>query len=141
MRILALDLGEKRIGIAVSDKLNVIAQGLETIERKGTEDTLNKIKTLIEQYDVSRVVIGMPFNMNGTKGAGARVSEEFTALLKKATSVSVEVVDERLTTVQGERVLLEADISRKKRKALIDKIAAQLILQTYLDSHAQKDRS
>lgn len=141
MRILALDFGEKRIGVAVSDKLNIIAQGLETIERKGAEDSLDRIKSLIKQYNISKVIIGMPFNMNGTKGAGARSSEELSALLKERLSVSVETIDERLTTAQGERVLLEADVSRKKRKASIDKIAAQLILQIYLDSHVQKDKS
>lgn len=136
MRILALDLGEKRIGVAVSDELNITAQGLETIKRRTIEDTLNKIKSLIKEYGVSKVVIGMPLNMDGTRGARARLSEEFVTLLRKEISVETELIDERLTSAQGERVLLEADASRKKRKASIDKIAAQLILQTYLDSHA-----
>ena len=140
-RILALDVGEKRIGIAVSDALNLIAQGLETIERKDEEKTLGKIKDLVKEYDVAKIIIGMPFNMNGTKGRSAQLVEEFASLLRKEIPISVETVDERLTTLQAERVLLEADISRRKRKVSIDKIAAQLILQTYLDSHVQKNRS
>jgi len=141
VRILALDIGEKRIGLAVSDALNITAQGLETLRRTSAEDTLKKIRALIKEYDVSKIVIGMPFNMDGTEGPSARAAGEFAAILRKDTGVTVEMVDERLTSAQGERMLLEADISRKKRKRAIDKIAAQLILQTYLESHVQKDSS
>ena len=137
MRILALDLGEKRIGVAISDALNIIAQGEETIERKNDKDTINKIKELIERHDIKKIIVGMPINMNGTKGDKARYSEEFAAILKKETSISIELVDERLTTKQGERMLIEADVSRKKRKRSIDKIAAQLILQSYMDSRTE----
>lgn len=139
-RILALDIGEKRIGVAVSDALNVIAQGLETIERRDIEDVLNKIKSLAETHNVAKIIVGMPFNMDGSKGKSARLSEQFAALLKSRVPVSVETIDERLSTSQGERMLLQADLSRKKRKASIDKIAAQLILQTYLDLHVQKNK-
>lgn len=134
-RILALDFGEKRIGVAISDRMNVVAQGLETIEEKDIDSKLAKIKSLIKEYDVSKVIVGMPLNMNGTKGDKAIDAEGFAALLQKEMSISVEMVDERLTTAEGENVLLEADVSRKKRKRAIDKIAAQLILQTYLDLH------
>ncbi|MBU1147901.1 MAG: Holliday junction resolvase RuvX [Candidatus Omnitrophica bacterium] len=141
MRILALDVGEKRIGVALSGALNLIAQGLETIKRTSDKETLAKIKELIKQYDVGKIIVGMPLNMDGSKGPSALSMEDFISLMKKDIEVSVETVDERLTTAQGERMLLEADVSRKKRKHSIDKIAAQLILQTYLDLHVQKDRS
>lgn len=130
-RLLALDLGEKRVGIAVSDPLNITAQGLETIKREGA---LEAVKSLVAEYGISKIIVGMPLNMDGTKGEGTRKSEEFAEVLGKAISIDVELVDERLTSAQGERVLLEADVSRRKRKSKIDKIAAQLILQAYLDS-------
>lgn len=136
-RILAIDIGEKRIGIAVSDALSIIAQGLETIQRKNAEDTLNKIKDLIKKYKVSKIIVGMPLNMDGTKGPSAETIEGYVAILKKETGVDIGMVDERLTTAQGERILLDADLSRKKRKNSIDKIAAQLILQTYLDQNGK----
>lgn len=139
MRILALDVGEKRIGVALSGALNLITQGLETIKRTSDKETLAKIKELIKQHDVGKIIVGMPLNMDGSKGPSARSMEDFISLMKKDIEVSVETVDERLTTAQGERMLLEADVSRKKRKRSIDKIAAQLILQTYLDLHVQKD--
>ncbi|MDP8230168.1 MAG: Holliday junction resolvase RuvX [Candidatus Gorgyraea atricola] len=141
MRILALDVGEKRIGVALSDALNLIAQGLETIKRADDKETLTKIKELIKQHDVGKIIVGMPLNMDGSKGPSARSMEDFISLMKKDIEVGIEVVDERLTTAQGERILLEADVSRKKRKRSIDKIAAQLILQTYLELHAQKNHS
>ena len=132
-RILALDVGKKRIGVALSDALSITAQGLETINRKDEQDAVSRIKCLVREFNVSKIIVGMPLNMNGTKGPSAKMTEEFANFLKKEIPISVEMVDERLTTLQGERVLLEADISRKKRKRSIDKIAAQLILQTYLD--------
>jgi len=132
-RVLALDVGEKRIGVAVSDALNITAQGLETIRRDNRDSALNRIKDLVKDFSVSKIIVGIPYNMNGTKGPSAKMTEDFAGLLKKEIPVAIEMVDERLTTAQGERVLLEADVSRKKRKHAIDKIAAQLILQTYLD--------
>lgn len=137
-RILALDPGEKRIGVAVTDALNITAQGLETIQQKTKEDTLKKLKEIVKEYDVEKVVIGLPLNMDGSKGEKAKLSEEFACFLKKGLSIDVELTDERLTTLQGERILLEADISRRKRKKSIDKISAQLILQNYLSSRGEK---
>lgn len=131
-RILGLDVGERRIGVALSDALGITAQGLETIER---ENALVEIKDLIKEHDIKTIIVGMPFNMNGSKGESARLTDDFIALLRREMGIEVATVDERLTTAQGERILLEADLSRKKRKRSIDKIAAQLILQTYLDSH------
>lgn len=134
-RILGLDVGKKRIGVAVSDPLNITAQGLDTINRKDTKTVLDKIHALIKEYDAEKIVVGLPINMDGSKGNSAELVEEFTALLKKDISIEIELLDERLTTAQGERILLEADVSRKRRKLVADKIAAQLILQTYLDSN------
>ena len=136
MRILALDVGEERIGVAVSDALNMTAQGLETIERKGA---LPKINDLIRKYGVRKVIVGMPLNMNGTKGDRAKSTESFIELLEKEIPLDIETLDERLTTAHVERTLLEADVSRRKRKQSIDKIAAQLILQAYLDSQCTKE--
>ena len=132
VRILGLDVGERRIGVALSDALGITAQGLETIER---ENALVEISDLIKEHDIKKIIVGMPFNMNGSKGERARLTDDFIALLRCKVGIEVTTVDERLTTVQGERILLEADLSRKKRKRSIDRIAAQLILQTYLDSH------
>lgn len=140
-RILALDVGEKRIGVAVSDALNITAQGVTTIKRASAIDTVAEIRALMEQYGSSKIIIGMPFNMDGTKGRSAEMVEEFASFLKLKLPAEIEMIDERLTSSQGERILLDADISRKKRKSAIDKIAAQLILQAYLDSHVQKDRT
>lgn len=135
MRTLGLDVGERRIGVALSDALNITAQGLETIECKSAALVLIKIKDLIKEHDIEKIIVGMPLNMNGSKGERARFTENFISVLKKETNIEVEAIDERLTTAQGQRMLLEADVSREKRKRSIDKIAAQLILQTYLDSH------
>ena len=140
-RILALDIGEKRIGVAVSDALNITAQGLDVIARKNTDDTLRRIRVIVKEYDVSKIIVGLPLNMNGTKGPSAKLTEAFADLLRKEIPVQIEMVDERLTTAQGERFLLEADVSRRKRKLVIDRIASQLILQTYMDSYVQKDKT
>ena len=136
-RILALDLGEKRIGIAVSDALNITAQSVGTIERRAIKSDLKRIDDLIKEYGAGRLVVGLPLNMNGTKGKSANLAIDFVNELKKEIKIEVELVDERLTTAQGERIFLEADLSRKKRRKNLDKIAAQLILQNYLDSHKE----
>ena len=139
-RILALDFGEKRIGVAVSDPLNIIAQSVGTIERKGIKNDLKKVGELVKEYEARKIIVGLPLNMDGTEGKSANRAMDFVKELKKEIQVEVEMLDERLTTAQGERVLLEADMSRRKRKQTLDKIAAQLILQNYLDLHVQKDR-
>lgn len=141
MRAIGIDVGEKRIGIAVSDPLNIIAQGLEVVDRSDEKALLKRLESLIKEYDTLKIIIGMPLNMNGSKGASAKMAEDFASLLKTRLHADIELIDERLTTKEGSRVLLEGDISRKKRKLCIDKIAAQLILQTYLDKNAQKDKS
>ncbi|MDP2910934.1 MAG: Holliday junction resolvase RuvX [Candidatus Omnitrophota bacterium] len=139
-RALALDLGEKRIGVAVSDPLNIIAQAIGTIQRKDIKSDLKTIADFLKEYKADKLIIGLPLNMNGTKGKSAKLAIDFAEALKKEIQVDVEMIDERLTSAQGERIFLEADMSREKRKKNIDKIAAQLILQTYLDLHVQKDR-
>lgn len=140
-RILALDLGEKRIGVAVSDALNIIAQAVGTIERKGIRNDLKKIQELAQEYNAGRLVVGLPLNMDGTEGRSANLAVDFVNKVKKEIQIEVEMIDERLTTAQGERIFLEAAMSRKKRRKNLDKIAAQLILQNYLDLHVQKDRT
>ena len=137
-RILALDFGEKRIGVAVSDALNIIAQSVGTIERKGIKNDLKKIKDLVQEHDAGMLIVGLPLNMDGTEGKSANRAIDFVNELKKEINIRIEMADERLTTAQGERIFLEADLSRKKRKKNIDKIAAQLILQNYLDLHAHQ---
>jgi putative Holliday junction resolvase len=132
-RILGLDVGEKRIGVAMSDELGMIAHPLTVITRDGLEKDLIKIKEIVKEYSPVQIVVGMPLNMNGTIGESGRKMLSFTDFLKKELPVSIETWDERLTTVSSEKVLLEADLSRKKRKKVIDKVAAAILLQCYLD--------
>ena len=133
MRIMSLDVGSRTIGVACSDALFLTAQGVETIRRTSLEADFNRIRELIASYEVEEIVIGMPKNMNGTKGDRAIKTEEFVAKLKEVVDVPIAFWDERLTTVMAERSLIEADVSRKKRKAVIDKMAAVVILQGYLE--------
>ena len=133
MRILALDAGEKRIGVAVSDPLGIIAQGVTVIMRKGPETDLNEIEKIVGEYKAESVVVGMPINMDGTKGRSAEKVNEFVETLKGRLSIPVYTYDERLSTKESEKFLISADVSRKKRKSVIDKMAAQLILESYLE--------
>jgi len=118
----------------MSDELLYTAQGMETIYRKDLPSDLNKLKSVISQNNIEEIVVGLPLNMNGTHGPKADEVVRFVESLSKVTSVPIKTQDERLTTVQANRALLEADMSRSKRKMLADKLAAQLILQAYLDS-------
>lgn len=136
MRILSMDVGEKRIGMALSDALGIIAQQLETLVRKTDEDDFKKIRAIIEEKNVTEIVVGLPLNMDGSQGPKAEEINRFVEKLKAECAIPVKIWDERLTTKQADRLLREADISRKKRKKLDDKLAAQLILQSYLDSMA-----
>lgn len=131
-RILGLDVGDKTIGVAISDLLGFIAQGVTTICRKSLDKDLEQLKEMIDQYDVELVVIGMPKNMNGTIGPQGQKVKNFGNFLKKRIKPDVVYWDERLTTVEAERTLIEADMSREKRKEVIDKLAATYILQSYL---------
>lgn len=133
MRVLALDFGEKRIGVAVSDPLGIIAQGVTVITRKDPETDLKEIEKIIAEYKAESVVVGMPINMDGTKGKSAEKVNEFVETLKSRLSIPVHTYDERLSTKESEKFLISADVSRKKRKSVIDKMAAQLILESYLE--------
>ena len=133
MRIMALDVGSRTIGIACSDALLMTAQGIETIRRTSLENDFNRLRELISEYEVHELVVGMPKNMNGTKGARAEKTEEFVEKMKAVIDLPVTFWDERLSTVMAERQLIAADVSRKKRNGVIDKMAAVVILQGYLD--------
>ena len=133
MRIMALDVGSRTIGIACSDALLMTAQGIETIRRTSLENDFNRLRELISEYEVHELVVGMPKNMNGTKGDRAGEEEEFVEKMKTVIDLPITFWDERLSTVMAERQLIAADVSRKKRKGIIDKMAAVVILQGYLD--------
>ncbi|MBI4161039.1 MAG: Holliday junction resolvase RuvX [Acidobacteria bacterium] len=132
-RILGLDYGEKRIGLAISDPLRLTAQGLPTLERRSLEEDLRAIRDLIRANEVVGIVIGMPRRMDGTLGEQARRVQRFAEHLRRETGLPVEDWDERLTTVAAERALLEGSVRRRDRRHLRDRIAAVLILQGYLD--------
>ncbi|NLK98566.1 Holliday junction resolvase RuvX [Defluviitalea saccharophila] len=137
MRIMGMDYGEKTIGIAVSDPFGWTAQGVEIIRRKdenNLKESMERIKVLIDQYNVEKIVLGLPKNMNNTLGPRAEKTLAFKEKLEKQFSLEVILWDERLSTKAAENILLEADISRNKRKKVIDKMAAVYILQGYLDS-------
>jgi putative Holliday junction resolvase len=133
MRIMGLDLGSRTIGVAVSDELGLTAQGVKTIRRKSKDDDLREILTIVEDFAIEKVVVGLPKNMNGSLGEQAEKVLRWAKVLEERTHLPVETWDERLSTVGASRVLLEADLSRKKRKGVIDKVAAVLILQGFLD--------
>lgn len=133
MRIMALDVGSKRIGVALSDPLKITAQGLQTFQRTTLDKDIAGLWQLIDAHEVSRLVVGLPKNMDGSVGFKAEEVQQFIADLTAERNIEVTWVDERLTTVSAERTLLEADVSRAKRKKVIDKMAAVIILQSYLD--------
>ncbi len=132
MRILGLDVGTKRIGVALSDALLITAQGLDTIYRKDLKSDLETIKKIADENSVSEIVVGLPLNMSGTYSEKTKEVAAFIDSLKGACAIPVKTWDERLTSLQAERIMLESDMSRDKRKRLSDKIAAQIILQSYL---------
>lgn len=136
MRIMGLDLGSKTVGVAISDPLLITAQGIEIIRRKEENklrQTLARIEALIEEYGVDTIVLGLPKNMNDTLGERAQLSLEFKEKLERRTGLPVVMWDERLTTVAADKAMMEAGIRRENRKDYVDKIAACLILQGYLD--------
>ncbi|MGI6422697.1 MAG: Holliday junction resolvase RuvX [Syntrophomonadaceae bacterium] len=137
MRIMGIDVGEKRIGIALSDPLKIVAGGHSVLERSSLSKDLEHIKQLCSINEVELIVIGLPRNMNGSIGPKAIEIQEFAQALQEYTGVGIAFVDERLSTVAAERVLLQADMSRSKRKKVIDKLAAVNILQNYLDGARQ----
>lgn len=132
MRIMSLDVGFKTIGVAISDELGMTAQGLKTIRRKSMKEDLAELQAIISQFGIKRIVIGLPRNMNGSLGKQARIVLEWIENLKNEIPLPMETWDERLSTVEASKTLLKADLSRKKRKGIIDQLAAVLILQGYL---------
>ncbi|WFD08809.1 Holliday junction resolvase RuvX [Tepidibacter hydrothermalis] len=132
-RIMGLDVGNKTIGVAVSDLMQLTAQGVTTVRRKGIKKDLEELDKIIKEKEVSQIVVGLPKNMNGTLGPQSEKVVKFTEKLKTITDLEIKFWDERLTTVAAERSLIEADVSRQKRKKVIDMLAAVLILQGYLD--------
>ena len=139
MRIMGLDFGSKTVGVAVSDPLFITAQGIEIIRRKEENklrQTLARIEALIVEYEVSEIVLGLPKNMNATEGERVEKTKDFAEKLERRTGLPVHFWDERLTTVAADRAMIEAGIRREERKEHVDKIAAVLILQGYLESRS-----
>ena len=137
MRVMGLDYGSKTVGVAISDPLGITAQGIETIERKEENKlrkTLARIEELVKEYEVEKIVLGFPKNMNNTIGERAEKSLELKAMLERRIGIPGIMWDERLTTVEAERTLIESNVRRENRKKYVDKIAAVFILQGYLDS-------
>ena len=132
-RTMSLDLGDVRIGIAISDILNIIANGLETYNRQSDEKDVQYIANLVKEHNVKVIVLGLPINMDGTKGERVEKTYAFADKLKKVVDCKIDYMDERLTTVTAERVLIDGNVRRDKRKQVIDKLAATIILQSYLD--------
>ena len=139
MRTMGLDIGSHTIGVAVSDELGITAQGLKTLKRKSMEEDLKEIEMIVRQFEIGEIVVGLPKNMDGTIGKQAEIVLNWVKILMDRINIPVVSWDERLSTVGASKVLLEADLSRKKRKKVIDKLAAVLILQGYLDQSRKKD--
>jgi len=141
MRVLGLDVGSKTIGVAITDEAMIAAHPHSVIERKGTDSDVSAIQTLVAEHDIGQIVIGMPFELSGKVGhRGRRVQEFANALqVKLGDAVKLHEQDERFTTAEAERVLIDADLSRQRRKQVIDQQAAALILQAWLDAHRPAD--
>lgn len=137
MRILALDHGTRRVGVAVSDELQMIAQPLEYIPPEPFGDFLRRLKTVLQEKEISLILVGMPRNMDGSYGAAALKVQEFVAVLKDAVTVPIKTWDERLTTVQAQKFLIQGRVRREERKQKVDKTAAAILLQSYLDGLAK----
>ena len=134
MRIIALDVGTKNIGMAVCDPLGITAQSLETIRRKGDlEDDIGKVAAAVKTYGAETIVVGLPKNMNGSEGPSGEMAKSFAAEIEKVLPTPIVFWDERLTSRVAEQAMIGADVSRKKRKQKVDALAAILILQNYLD--------
>ena len=136
MRIMGLDYGDKTVGVAVSDELLITAQPVTTVERERSNKlrkTYQQLEAIIEEYEVEKIVIGKPLNMNGTEGERVEKTRAFSDELKKRTGLEIVEVDERLTTTEADRILDDTGVAHSGRKAHIDKMAAAIILQTYLD--------
>jgi putative Holliday junction resolvase len=139
MRIMGLDVGTHTIGVAISDELGITAQGLKTVKRRSLEADFEEISSIIDHFEISKIVVGLPKNMDGTLGKQAEKVFRWIRDLKDRIHLPVVTWDERLSTVGASRVLLEADLSRRKRKKVIDKLAAVLILQGYLSKGRKRN--
>jgi putative Holliday junction resolvase len=144
MRIMGLDYGSVTVGVAISDGLLITAQGIETIRRKQDNklrQTLARIEELVKEYEVERIVVGYPKNMNNTIGDRALKSEEFAKMLEQRTGLEVVLWDERLTTVEAHNILIQGDVRREDRSKVVDKVAAVIILQGYLNMLSYKNKN
>ncbi len=137
-RALGLDVGDKTVGLALSDGLGLTAQGLSTLSRRNLETDVAALAAVCAEHEVQLLVVGLPLNMDGTEGPRAQVSRKLGDRLAERTGLPVEYWDERLTTCEVERVLLQADLSRARRKQVVDKLAAQVILQGFMDAAAAR---
>ncbi len=135
MRILGIDYGEARVGIAITDALNITAQGLETIQRENSDKVvLKRLDEILEQYEVDTIVVGLPLNMDGTMSERAEITEKFVHKLKcKYNKLKIEVIDERLTTVAAHKTMNFLDVNKHKKRNIVDTISAVYILETYLN--------
>lgn len=143
MRWMGLDFGTKTVGVAISDELGITAQPIETITRKVNTKlrrTLARIEQLVDEYSVTEIVLGYPKNMDNSEGTRVEQTKQFGQMVEKRVNLPVIFWDERLTTVESERILIEANIRRENRKAYIDQMAAVLILQSYMDARAMKEK-
>lgn len=134
MRIMALDVGEVTLGVAMSDELGITAQPITTLDRRGLKHDLRAISDLVSKHEVSTIVIGLPLRLSGAVGTSATAALEFAERVRTRVNLPVITWDERYSTMQAERVLLEGDVSRRKRRSVINQVAAAIILQSYLDS-------
>ncbi len=132
-RYMGLDVGDRTIGVAISDLLHITAQSLKTIKRESIKKDTNEIIELVKEHNVDKIIVGLPLNMNNTLGPQGEKVKEFVKKLTNKIDITVEYVDERLTTVAAEKILIEGDVRREDRKKVIDKVAASYILQNYLD--------
>ncbi|GGG83899.1 putative pre-16S rRNA nuclease [Paenibacillus radicis (ex Gao et al. 2016)] len=133
-----MDYGDRNIGVAISDAFGWTAQGKEVVHKRRDGGEVERIAELVKEYEVTEIVVGLPKNMNNTIGPRGEISIAFAEQLQTRLNLPVHLWDERLTTVSAERTLIEADVSRKKRKLVVDKMAATLILQNYLDSKTKR---
>lgn len=140
MRILGLDVGDRRIGVALSDPLGLTAQPMTTVERRDATADVATIEALVERHHVELVVVGLPLTMRGEQGPQAKKVVALTERLRRRLAIPVHLLDERLTTRQGARSLLETGTSSRKRRQVIDQVAAQLILQQFLETHRHQTR-
>ena len=136
MRVLAIDHGTKRMGVAISDELGMIAQPLEFIPAEPFANFLTRLKEILKEKQVELILVGMPRNMNGSYGPAALKVQEFVTVLKDAVTIPIQTLDERLTSVQAHRLLTEAEVSGRQRKGKVDKSAAAILLQSYLDGRS-----